>query len=420
MGKRLLLLIAYCLTINVYGQKIDVNFGKKGILVFKELGMFSSNIIDFDVLDENRINVLFESDIKRYLVRFNENGSKNLVFNTSDSMMTYEMVNPIAMSSTVNGGVLVLSDTWKEDSWVITIKKYHEHGYVDQSFGMKGVYEKNILDNQDNNFGKHMYMSSKGEIIVVARVSQFHMVKETEKIAIIKISESGTTTSTRLYDDNHFSLNCATMRNDQLLVAYSESMDNGAERATYIVGLDSDNMTTSPVDCLNIDSEYQSFDKLVIANSTIYASNIKSDLYNLYNIRKYDMDGTLDESFRNLGEIDFNADIYNTDFIVNDLGELFIVSTSLDNEQAIIVTKLSVAGEIDHSFGDDGVATFFLKYPITELSEIKLDTNHGLYISGTMDILSGSFGFITKLKLNTQQLKRKQLDKFIGELFLKE
>ncbi|GAA3514831.1 hypothetical protein GCM10022393_30960 [Aquimarina addita] len=417
MGARLFLSIAFCIHFSVFAQKIDVNFAKNGVLVFKELGMFSSNIIDFDVLDEHKINVLFESDVNRYLVRFNENGTRNVVFDTSHNTITHELINPIAMSSAIDGGVLVLSDVWKENNWVLTIRKYQDNGYLDQSFGVEGLYENNILDNQDNNFGQHMYMSSKGEIIIVARVSQFHMVKETEKIAIIKVSESGITTSTKLYDDHHFNLNCSTMRNDQLLVAYSESMDNGAERATYIVGLDSNNMDSNPVDCLNIDSEYQFFNKLVIANGHIYASNIKSDLYNLYNIRKYDMEGNLDEAFKNLGEIDFNADIYNTDFVVNDIGELFIVSTSLDNEQGIIVTKLTNRGEIDRSFGDNGVTTVFLKYPITGLHQLKLDAKQDLYISGTMDILSGSFGFITKINLNSQVLKRKQLDKFIGELF---
>ncbi|KAA1245809.1 hypothetical protein [Aquimarina sp. RZ0] len=419
MRTKEILTILYFCVISSYGQKIDISFGRNGLLVFKELGMVSSNIVDFEILEDDRINVFFESDAKRYLMRLNQKGIKKTIFEIDDYVFDNQYVTPISIRTKPDGGIFVLSNRWNGNNWVIVINSFLENGEIDQNFGNEGVYEKNILDNEDNNYGERIYISSKDEIIVVAKVSRPNGLQETENIAILKVSEFGTTLSSELYNENFFSFSCSTMNNDRLLLAYSESFDNGVERSTYLVDFDSEEMISNNLDCLNIESEYQSFNQLVATGDDLYVSNIQSDMDNLYTIRRYDVSGGIEDSFINSVQIDFNADIYNTDFVVDDKGETFIVSASLESEKEILIKKLGSDGKTDKSFGSDGVAAMSLKYPIEGIDKIRLDAKGGMYVSGKMAIMGSSFGFITKLKLNVQELKKEQLEKFMDELFKK-
>jgi len=101
-------------------------------------------------------------------------------------------------------------------------------------------------------------------------------------------------------------------------------------------------------------------------------------------------------------------------------GEVFIVSTSMDSNFEILIKKLSSNGDVDISFGDEGMASIVLRYPIKDLTKIRLDQDNGLYVSGNMNIAGDSYGFITRLKLNVRQLKKEKLDKFLDKLFVKE
>ena len=85
-----------------------------------------------------------------------------------------------------------------------------------------------------------------------------------------------------------------------------------------------------------------------------------------------------------------------------------------------MIKKLLRYGAVDTSFGIDGSASVFLKYPIEDLSKMQLDEKHRLYISGSMRVEGEPYGFITRLKLNELQLKQEKLEKFINELFKKE
>ncbi|MBQ4820444.1 hypothetical protein [Aquimarina sp. MMG016] len=415
-------LIAFCCWLSYsYSQQIDANFSRNGLLVFKELGMVSSHVIDFDVLEENKINVLYESDAKKKLVRLHNNGAKDIEFNITRGNLDNENTIPVAISSKLDGGVLVLSNLWDRNKWMVSISNFYENGSIDEGFGSRGVYKKNILNNLDDNYGQHIYVSSKDEIIVVAKVREFNPIQQNEKIAILKVSDVGETLFSNVYDDHYFTLNCSTMKDDHLLLAYSESIDNGLEQSTYLVGLDSDQMTSNNLDCFIMDEDYQSFDHIVAANMSLYTSYIQDPSDNLYQVRKYNSSGNLDESFNDSGEMSFSADIYNSEFVVNDVGEVFVVSTSLDNEFEILIKKILNDGSPDITFGDNGEASVFLKYPIIDLNKIRLAEKNGLYVSGAMRIEGDSYGFIARFKLNlAQQLKKERLEKFLDGLFSKE
>ncbi|MDH7444553.1 hypothetical protein [Aquimarina sp. 2201CG14-23] len=414
------LIFSYCLLTSGYAQQIDTDFSRNGLLLFKELGMVSSHIVDFEVIEENKINVLYESDAKRNLVRLHKNGKRDIKFDITSSNLNNQNSIPVGLSTKSGGSVLVLSNFWNGHSWMISINGFYEDGSVNHGFGRHGVYKKNILNNLDDNYGQYIYASSSNEIIVVAKVQGFNTSNKKEKIAILKLSDIGETLSSSLYDDHHFTLNCSAMEDDYLLLGYSESVDNGQEQSTYLAGFDSDQMASNNLYCLTIEEDYQSFDHIVLSNSELFTSQIENASEGVYRIRKYGAKGNLDTSFFDSGEMGFDADIYNTDFVVNKEGEVFIISTSLDSELEILIKKLLSNGDIDTDYGVNGIASVFLKYPISNLNKIRLGAKNELYISGSMGVEGDSYGFITKLKLNVQQLKKEKLEKFLDNLFTKE
>lgn len=413
-------LIAFfcCLFFDISAQTIDPNFFRTGVRVFKQVGMESSNIVDFDVLEEGRMNVLYASEGQKHLVRLQKDGFDNVTFKTQDSNLGDKYTIPVAIASMTDGSVLVLSNIWNGFSWMVAINKFYDDGTIDQSFGRSGLYKEKIVGGLEDNYAKHMYISLQNEIIIVAKVNQFDLSKEKERIAILKVSDIGTTLFSDLYDDQDFTLNCAAMDSNRLLLGYSESLDDGQDQATYLVGLDSESMQSNSMDCFSIEAGYQSFDHLVFTDDALYASYIQSDIDNLYSIRKYNSQGLLDESFRTSGVMHFDADIYATDFVANKKGEVFVVSLSLDSRKEMLIKKLLPDGGEDTEFGINGVATISLNYPISELNKIQLDTDHGLFISGSCDIEGSSYGFITKLKLNVEKVKKEKLDKFLDNLFV--
>jgi len=400
-------------------QEIDINFSRNGLFLCKELSTLSSQIIDFDLTDEHKINVLFEADSRKKLVRLHKNGKKDIQFRITKSTLDNENTTPVAINSKPDGSVLVLSNFWNGRSWMISVNEFQENGNINHGFGRRGGCKKSILNNFEDNFGQNIYASSNNEIIVVAKVQQSNRKEERECIAILKLSDMGKTLSSSLYDDHYYTLNGSTMEDDYLLLAYSESVDNGLEQSTYLVGLDSHRMRSNNLHCLMIEENYQSFDDIILSNTELYTSQIQDESEGVYHIQKYDESGSIDESFIDAGDMGYNTDIYNTDFVVNQKGEIYIVSASLDNTFEIIIKKLLNTGEVDPTFGENGVASVFLRYPINNLHKIKLDQKGGLFVSGSVNMDGESFGFITRLKLNVRQLKKEKLEKFLDKLFVK-
>ncbi|MBW1298086.1 hypothetical protein [Aquimarina litoralis] len=417
-----LLVFFYLLVGHTFAQQFDVEFSRDGLLVLKELGMESSHIIDFDVVAESKINVLYEADSKKNLVRLHKNGMKETDFFASTTGLNNEYTIPVAIDAKLDGSVLVLSNFWNGHSWMVSVNEFYEDGNMNVGFGSSGYYKKNIMDNFDDNYGQSIHASANDEIIVVAKVQNFttNSAAKKEKIGILKLSNAGETLSSGLYDDHNFTLNCAAMDNDQLLLAYSESIDDGQEQATYLASLDSDQMAYNKLDCITIEENYQSFDHIVLSNEKLYTSQMEDDSEGVYHIRKYDVEGNRDTSFFDMGKMSYSADIYNTNFVVNKSGEIFIISSSLDNEFEILIKKLLSTGEVDTNYGVEGVTSLYLKYPILDLSKMHLDYEDNLYISGAMRIEGSSYGFISKVKLNIQELKREKLEKFLDNLFKKE
>ncbi len=404
----------------LFGQQIDVEFSRDGLYLFKQLGMSSSEIIDYNLTDDGELYVLYESDINRNLIRLHKNGQKDLAFNFTSAILNNEGTTPVAMSSTEDGNVVVLSNLWNGFSWMIHINKFFENGALNQNFGRRGIYTKSILDNTDDNFGKYLYTSSNGEIVVVAKINDFTVSVTDEKIAILKLSREGRTLSSDLYANSCFQLNSSAMQDDYLLLAYSGTAENETNYATYLAGLDSERMESQNVHCLSTDGNYETIDHIVLTKSAVYISQLKINAEALYLIRKYDLNGNLDQTFRDTGEIDGDADLYDSNFIVGEEGELFVVSKSLNDDAEVFIKKLNSDGTIDETFGINGIASIVFRYPIIELSKIQIDKENKLYIAGDMAIEGSSYSFITRIDTKILQLKKEKLDKFIRSLFVKK
>jgi len=417
----------YCCTVLFFSvvknhaQQIDTEFSRNGLLVFKELKMGTSTIVDFELSEEGKIHVLYECDGAKHLVRYHKKGSKDILFNVTERDLNNQNTVPVGIRSKSDGRILVLSNFWNGKRWMISISEFFENGTINTAFGEKGVFKENVWNGLDDNYGQYIYASSKDEIIVIAQIDQSNLSEKNSKIGVLKISELGKPISSNLYDDHFFTLNCSTMENDYLLLAYSESVGDGVEKATYLAGMDSDEMITSNLNCQIIEEDYQAFDKIVLLDNELYASQIGSDIEGLYYVNKYDVNGNLDLSFADDGKMSFSTDVYHADFVVNKKGEVFVISTSLHHDYEILIKKLLPNGKTDLDFGEKGTASIFLKYPIIDLNKIKLTTKDELFISGSMRVEGDSYGFITKLNLNIQQVKKRaQIEHFINNLFVQD
>ena len=402
----------------IIGQQIDGEFARDGLFLFKELGMDSSQIVDYNLTKNGEVYALYESDINRNLIRLLKNGHRDVTFNFTSDILNNEGTTPVAMSATANGNLVVLSNLWNGFSWMIHINEFYETGELNPNFGNGGIYTKSILDNTDDNFGQYLHTSPNGEIVVVAKVNDFSVSTSDEKIAILKLSEEGKTLSSDLYANRCFKLDCSAMQDDYLLLAYSGTTENEIDQATYLAGLTSEKMESQNVHCLSTDGDYETIDHIEVKKSAVYISQLKINAEALYLVRKYDLDGNLDESFKDDGRIDSNADLYNSNFVVGENGEVFVVSKSLDNDFEILIKKLNSDGNMDDTFGVDGIASLALRYPITVLDKLQIDPKNLLYISGDMSIEGSSYGFITRVKTDVLQLKKQKLDKFINNLFV--
>lgn len=411
-----LLLLGTCYSIS--GQQIDQEFARDGLFLFKDLEMDSSQLIDYHLTEKGEIYALYESDIKRNLIRLLKNGHKDITFNFTSDILNSEGTTPVAMSATSDGNLVVLSNLWNGFSWMIHINEFNETGALNPDFGRGGIYTKSILDNSDDNFGQYLYTSPRGEIVVIAKINDFSVSTTEEKIAILKLSEEGKTLSSDLYANRCYKLDCSAMQDDYLLLAYSGSTDDEIDRATYLAGLTGDKMESQNLHCLSTDGDYETIDHIQVKNSSVYISQLKISAEALYPVRKYDLNGNPDDSFKDIGRIDGTADLYTTNFVVGAQGEVFVVSKSMDDDFEILIKKLNSDGQVDGTFGTDGFATLTLRYPITELNKLQIDPENLLYIAGDMTIEGNSYGFITRVKTDVLQLKRQKLDKFINTLFV--
>ena len=179
----------------IIGQQIDGEFARDGLFLFKELGMDSSQIVDYNLTKNGEVYALYESDINRNLIRLLKNGHRDVTFNFTSDILNNEGTTPVAMSATANGNLVVLSNLWNGFSWMIHINEFYETGELNLNFGNGGIYTKSILDNTDDNFGQYLHTSPNGEIVVVAKVNDFSVSTSDEKIAILKLFEEGKTLS---------------------------------------------------------------------------------------------------------------------------------------------------------------------------------------------------------------------------------
>jgi len=412
-----LLLCTLCIPISA--QQIDEKFARNGLCLFKELGMNTSRIIDYNLTDNGELYVLHLSDDNGNLIRLLKNGQKDATFNFTSAILNNEGTTPVAMSATPYGTVVVLSNLWNGLSWMIHINEFFEDGTLNTQFGRGGIYTKSILDNSDDNFGQFLYTSPNGEIVVVAKINDFSVSTTEEKIAILKLSSEGRTLSSDLYANHCYRLDSSAMRDDYLFLAYSGSTENEVDHATYLAGLSSERMERQNIHCLSVEGDYETIDHIVLTDAAVYISQIKTNSEALYLINKYDVDGNQDKTFRDIGQVDGNADLYDSNFVVNKKGELFVVSKSLNDDAEILIKKLKNDGTIDETFGVDGIASIMLRHPTITLGKMQIDENDLLYIAGEMSIDGNPYGFITRIDTSVMLLKREKLDKFIRNLFVK-
>ncbi len=401
-------------------QQVDVKFSRNGLYLFKELGMESSQIIDYNLTDQGQLYVLYESDIHRRLIRLQEDGTEDDSFKFTSVILDNEGTSPVAMSATEEGTVVVLSNLWNGLNWMIHINEFFENGKLNPNFGRRGIYTKSILNNADDNFGQYLHTSPNGEIIVVAKINDFSVSTTDEKIAILKLSRDGRTLSSDLYANRCYKLDSSAMQDDYLLLAYSSGTTPTVPvQASYLAGVDSEQMVSQKVHCLSTGENFETIDHIVVTHSAVYISHLKLNAEALYLIRKYDLDGNLDETFADTGEVHGSADLYDSSFVVGDKGELYVVSKSLHDDYELLIKKLNNDGSIDETFGENGIASIAMRYPIIALNKIQFDGKNLLYVAGDMAIEGNTFGFVTKIKTDVLQLKKEKLDKFIRTLFVK-
>ncbi len=400
MKIQLLFTLVLCAGIICKAQEIDTDFADNGIYLFDDFGVSRSSLTDFIITSENKIVALAISGNEGHILRLNENGTYDTSFNTNGDLKYVDDndVIPVGLEVKSDGGIVVLSNEFISTKWATILNAFGTDGTVDMSFGTNGRYQ-NIASNDDDRYGRQIHITSVNEIIVAADYTAFSPA-DPDNATILKVSESGSTIFTRSFGDNII-WSASTLVGNDLFMGYWVALPSPNTTANINKFNINDQSETSLVS-RNIGAGDQKFNKLNVINAHVYASNLEDRSNQLFNIRKYDQDGLIDNAFGNSGVAELNTNTFKTDNIVNSNGETFWVSVNENDGKQLLVQKVLANGQEDTNFGTDGIFTITLADFVDE-NRIKIDLDAAqdyLYISGTTEtapLANDGFGFITKV-----------------------
>ena len=221
----------------------------------------------------------------------------------------------------------------------ITLLRFTENGYIDQSFGNKGLIVTEISDKKDES--QSVVIQQDGKIVVLGSTDH----EPTTDIVLIRYDENGSI-------DYSFGINGI------VITDIKSSMDIGKSIAIQRDG------------------------KLIVSAFTYVGNDFFMTLL------RYNTNGDLDPTFGKSGFVvtDINTKRGKMDLALQNDGKIILVGPSeVENSHHFTVLRFNNNGSLDKSFGRNGVTkTIIGNY--SEAESVALDLNGNIVVAGTTEL----------------------------------
>jgi len=385
MKKITLTLFLLIYSFNSFSQSIDINFANNGF--FRATTDQSFGGFQFSN-DFSQLFFLSRVNREREISRVNlSDGTIDSSFGTNGKVFLTDDrdVSPVQLHVRSDNSFLVLSNEFKfvnssiGSNWVIRLDDFSSTSRKNLNFGTGGTYTSNVSGNQDSNYGRTLHILNNGEILVPVNIDAFNP-RENNRNVIRKLSKFGDNASTFSIDTNTSSSINSILINDKLYLNYSKFGPSRGVVREFNTNTNSSRQILSR----NFSAVINSFFDINYFNNQVYLIN--EETTSISNIRRYNLDGTLDESFGVNKRIVF-APAFGGEFTIDEsTGSIYICYTDPIDNTIINIERYLSNGILDDSFGNSGLFTIDLSDNVS-IRGIKVH-NNALLISGTNN---GSF-----------------------------
>lgn len=226
----------------------------------------------------------------------------------------------------------------------ITLVRFTENGYIDKSFGNKGLIVTEISSEKD--VGESVVIQNDGKIVVVGTTDH----KPTTDIVLIRYNENGS-------------------------IDYSFGI-GGIVITDINSGFDIGKSIT-----------VQSDGKLIVSGFTHVGNKFFMTLL------RYDSYGDLDPTFGNSGIVitDINGRRGKMDLALQNDGKIILVGPSeVENSHHFTILRFNNNGSLDKSFGNNGVTKTIIG-DHSEAESVALDSDGNIVVAGTTELGNEQF-----------------------------
>ncbi|MCB9202971.1 MAG: T9SS type A sorting domain-containing protein [Flavobacteriales bacterium] len=261
------------------------------------------------------------------------------------------------------------------------ICRFNSNGIIDTTFGLNGYYILNHVNEDDN--GPSFYLLSDGSIIIVSNVSDSKLTKLTSNGILDSSFALGGILSFSNYEISDYGKNNSLILNDNTILLLGNSLYSSNTKLVKVNlndGVIDSNFGTNGE--LEISIPNNQIDE-IINNSNNYYYFITSEdsiTKKIQHLVRFDSNFNLDSSFNIT-----LSDILSSHFIFHNIliteNEILDYSAETDEEDNLFeitnLKKYNLNGTLDNSFGTDGIIQFNNQYFSTPYKN-----NNKIYLYG--------------------------------------
>lgn len=340
------------------------------------------------------------------LVRYNTNGTLDTSFDTDGMLISpfaaddaYSFINAVILQEGGKYIVVCRPGYGALETSDFVVRRYNADGSADAAFGTNGRASASFDTGQSE--AQLAVVTAEGEIIAAGKSSPFeanHIDFAVAKFTqagvldtafadggkVIVAFEKGNDELTQLLllpNDKILAVGTSgyrqsnnTVFKDIVLAKYNAdgSLDASFGNAGRVYSAIGQNRYTVITAALQADG------KIVV--STMYGNN--AQIYYLYEILRYNADGTLDTSFGTEGRVSVNYNV--TSLIFQPDGKIIATGDGyIDGVYKFIVNRFNVNGTLDASFGTNGNAFVPFGGPTFGLTTAVLQADGKIVVCGT-------------------------------------
>ncbi|MCW9015841.1 MAG: hypothetical protein OQJ89_02625, partial [Kangiellaceae bacterium] len=400
---------------SVTTQFPDVDESRSRVLIQQTDGKFVA--VGYTIKDD---------DYDFAIARFNSDGSLDTTFDSDGLVTTQEeagTADSLKAMIKQNDGKLVVAGSSDDGNGndMIALVRYNSDGTLDTDFDSDGILTTDVSNSGDD-IGNALLQQSDNKLVVASQsdAKEFMLVRYNDDGSLDDSFDSDGIVTTAV--GSPAAINALLQLSDGTLMAIGDSTQAGTKAITLARyqtdgsldnNFESDGIVTNQVDGAESTGNaiiQQLDNKLVVAGAR------DSNGTNEFVVARYNLDGSLDNSFDSDGvaTLDFGGDDTAYGVVQQDDGKLVVVGISGQNsDHYVAVARFNSNGSLDTGFEDDGYRllsagnTEYVGFSVTQLANDKLliagqsfnaDSRHELNLiqlnsDGSIDSDFGESGF---------------------------